>query len=417
MWPANKFIRIKYIMSSDFIRAGVIGAGLRGATYYQNLPDELKGRVQLVAIADPNEKHRAAFDELFGQGNARHYESGQELLQREELDALVIASPNHAHTRDALLAMEKRIPLMLEKPVAVSLEECAQLWRAWNENERPPVTVGFVLRDTPFYRRAHALLQDGVLGQLLSLDADENIGPPLTKFMRGGWRRESKMSGGFLIEKCSHDFDILRWLCDSEAARVFSIARITHFQKANALRHERFDAPQNRDVALDFSDARTRALFDTTSTQSLYEIGGDLPDHQSVMIEWENGVLSNFTATFAQPRTTRRLRVCGSDGSLEGDIGRSVLAVEKPGDREVDVTREEIHIEHSADGHHGGDAKLAAHFWNSCLTRECSGGAGLREGIEAAIIALAAQQSSTLGAPVEVAPLRHRVFDNNHYEN
>ena len=98
--------------------------------------------MRLVAIADPNAKHRAAFDELCGQSNARYYDCGAQLLEREELDALVIASPNHAHARDALFALEKR----------------------------------------------------------------------LTKFMRGGWRRESKMSGGFLIEKCSHDFDILRWL-------------------------------------------------------------------------------------------------------------------------------------------------------------------------------------------------------------
>ena len=194
---------------------------------------------------------------------------------------------------------------------------------------------------------------------------------------------------------------------------MFSIAHRSHFRQQTTKRHARFDQPLNRDVAdvaLDFSDAKTREIFDTTSGQSLYEIGGDLPDHQSVMIEWENGVLSNFTAAFAQPRTTRCLRVCGSGGSLEGDIGRSILAVEKPGEREVDVTREEFCIEHSDDGHHGGDARLAAHFWNSCLTRQSSESASLREGIEAAIIALAAQQSSVAGAPVEVAPLRGVVF-------
>jgi predicted dehydrogenase len=144
--------------------------------------------------------------------------------------------------------------------------------------------------------------------------------------------------------------------------------------------------------------------------QSLYEIDGDLPDHQCVMIEWENGALSNFTAAFGQPRTTRRLRVCGSDGSMEGDIGRSTLAVEKPGEREVDVTRQQLEIQHAGGGHHGGDRHLAAHFWNSCLTGKSEGSAGLREGLEAVLIALAAQQSSISGVPVAVGPMRQLVF-------
>ena len=80
------------------IRVGIIGAGLRGAAYFRNIPANLADAVRLVAIADPSADKRAAFAQMFATGSTpTGYDDGLDLLQSEQLDAVVVASPNYQH--------------------------------------------------------------------------------------------------------------------------------------------------------------------------------------------------------------------------------------------------------------------------------------------------------------------------------
>jgi predicted dehydrogenase len=406
-------------MNSPTIRVAAIGAGLRTASYFSNLPQELQNRVQLAAIADPNPKHSAAFAQKFASLNldaAPHfYDFGAQLLEREsQLDAIIIGSPNHAHVADACPAFERGVPVLLEKPVAIDVEGCRRLWQNWQAAKTPPVTVGFVLRATPFYRRIWEIAQKETLGQMLCLDADENVGEATTRQMRSGWRKKENQCGGFMIEKCAHDFDLLRWIAGSEATRVSSFARRTHFVENSPRAEARFQKKPSQNEMLDYGDAATRRLFTDDTSGSLYENECELPDHQSVLIEWENGVTTCFTATLAQLRATRRMRIAGTRGNLEGDAARShlILATENAGE----LQSEEIAIAHDSSGHHGGDGNTAAHFWNSAAAHAAgreysqSAPAGLREGIEAVLIAIAAQRAARENQVVDVSELRRQVF-------
>ncbi len=401
-------------------RVGIIGTGMRSASYLRNLPRELRPSVQVVALADPSEANRARFEGFFaeepfiGAARPRHYERGADLLEREELDALIIGSPNHAHTADALLALPRRIPILLEKPVAINLEECRALWRAYLEAGEPPVTVGFVLRYAPFYTRVKELIREADLGQLLSVDADESLGTGLTAFFFGdwSWRRLDHLTGGFMVEKCCHDFDILNWLAEAKAERVFSMARRTHFTpRPPEQRHRRFEPEAMRRAAIDYGDAEFRRTFRSLGDESLYESHSDVPDHQAVMIEYDNGVLSSFTACVAQPRDTRRLRVYGSNGAIEGDIGRSRIVLDKPraGERGSD-TEEFVIAADEGGGHHGADPVINEAFWGGVLGGPVTIKAGIREGIEAVLVALAAEESKKSGQAVDVAAMRRAVF-------
>ncbi len=406
-------------MNQPIIRVAAIGAGLRTASYFSNLPGELRERVRLVAIADPNSKHSAAFAQKFASLNRdvppRFYDFGAQLLEGEQkLDAIVIGSPNHAHVADACPAFARGIPILLEKPVAIDAAGCRALWQSWQAAKMPPVTVGFVLRATPFYQHIREIAQSDVLGQMLSLDADENVGESTTRQMRSGWRKKENECGGFMIEKCAHDFDLLRWIADSEATRVSSFAARTHFTSNSPRAESRFEKKPPVEEALDYGDAATRRLFTDDTSGSLYEDECELPDHQSVLIEWENGVTTCFTATLAQLRPTRRMRIAGTRGNIEGDAQRSRLLLET--ETAGKLQSEEIDIAHDSSGHHGGDGNTAAHFWNSADAHAAgreysqSAPAGLREGIEAVLIAIAAQQSAREGKVVDVSELRRQIF-------
>ena len=395
------------------IRTGVIGAGARSASYIRNVPAEFASRVRLTAVADPSEKSRSLFAQhLSGGAPTRYYESAHDLLNSEELDALVVGSPNHTHAEIALAAFEYKIPLLLEKPVATNVEDCRRLWQGYQSAGQPPVVVGFVLRYTPFYAKIKELVESNALGQILSIDADENINPAITSVFYRNWRRYDKYSGGFMVEKCSHDFDILNWITGAKAVRVFSIAKRTHLTpRPRAEQHRRFDAEVTHRMAFDYGDPLTQKWFQSNSDESLYEAESDVPDHQSVILEFDNGILSNFTACHIQPRNTRRMRVFASNGALEGDIGRNKILMDIPFEDRDGFTTQEIDITHDqSDGHHGGDSVINEAFWGAADGKPVEIRAGLKEGIEAVLVGLAAEESKKTGLPVEVGPMRQHVF-------
>src|SRR4051812_8969834 len=130
------------------INVGVVGTGKRAASYFAHIPDDVKPAVRLTAIVDPNKQNRAAFTSLFSGGDSvREYATGEEMFEKADLDAVILAPPNLYHARDAELALIRGLHVLLEKPVAITVEECRRLWQASRSAPAgATVAVGFVLR-------------------------------------------------------------------------------------------------------------------------------------------------------------------------------------------------------------------------------------------------------------------------------
>ncbi|WP_166354155.1 Gfo/Idh/MocA family protein [Phytoactinopolyspora limicola] len=394
-------------------RVGVIGTSKRAASYFRSLSDELRAEVQVAALADPNGSNRRKFEELICPGSTpQHYGDSASMLADGPLDAVVIASPNSVHAEDAEQVMSRGIRLLLEKPVAVSVEECARLWNVYQQRPETQVFVGFVLRYTCFYEKIKQLIDAGSLGEILAIDADENVGTYVTNALHSGWRKNDAMSGGFIVEKCCHDLDILNWLVGAKAERVFSIGRRTHFVPRPASeQHPRFAAVEVPGNNMDYGDKSLEAMFFVAEDSSPYQANIASPDHQSVMVEYQQGTICTLTAVIGQPRPTRRIRIYGSDGSLSGDIDESRIFVDRPARVGNGWTREEIPVDAPSNGHHGGDGVIREAFWNAVTGRSAEGSrAGLKEGIESVLVGIAAERSRASGQPVMMAPMREEVF-------
>lgn len=391
------------------IRVGLIGAGQRAASYFRAIPAQLRERVRLVAIADPEAHQREAFAQLFGASPA-FYDDGVELIRAEQLDAVIVASPNARHVPYAVEAMSRSLPLMLEKPVATTIDGLQELWRAEQERAASRTVVGFVLRYTPFYSRVREILASGRLGEILSVEADENLGTALTLVQHLGWRHDVAVSGGWMAEKCCHDLDVLGYLLGSRPARVFSMASARHFRpRPEAEQLDRFSAEPGR-ADLDFGDEAAKEALRDAAQHSPYSPSG-LPDRQVAVIEFRNGVLATFNATMAQPRTNRRLRIMGTEGLLEGDIASSRLTLQFPDPSgSAEVTEETIEIPTGTSGHHGGDEVLGDTFWNLAAGDDREPRATLEDGIDAVLCALALQDSARTGQQVDIEELRAQVF-------
>lgn len=390
----------------QLLQVGVIGCGMRAISFFKNMPAEFRGRVKLGAVYDPDPRYAEHYLKSCGMGeNIPFVESDEDVISAPGLDGLIIGSPNYTHVSIACRAFARRLPILLEKPVAISVQECRDLWRAWNQAGRPPVRVGFVLRDTPFWSTLERVLAEGTIGQLLSVDSDELIGDMTTAFFWKSWRLDESKSGGFLLEKCCHDFDLLRHLAGAEAVRVHAVSRKSHLctSLVRSSRQSRLDVALQKHREMDG--------VPSINGESFYDIPASAHDHYAVTIEWDNGVLSQFTACLAQSRHCRRLRLYGSEGGLTGDMHDNTLILDKPRPDHSGPDTTSLTIPEALGNHHGGDESINKTFWRMVAGDHGNPGAGIQDGIEAALIALAAQESIKTRAPVDLAAMRDFVWN------
>jgi len=386
----------------------VIGCGLRADCYMHELRCGLGKEWRLLALADPNPLAIDVFRRNYGQADVRTYRTGPELLNAHgpELDAVIIASPNAFHIDAMIPALRHRLKILLEKPVATRIKDCAAIWQAYLEAGQPPVIVGFVLRYTAFYQKIRELLDKGAIGQMLSMEAAELMGIPLSALYMRGWRRQHDLAGPLVLEKCSHDLDILSWLAGAKPVRVASFAGRTRFipnpRAAGRCRdcalRDACRYSSGKVVPYLMNIARRDEILPLIPTENdlcVFNSEKDIPDHQVASIEYANGVLASFTVCLDQPRSTRTIRINGTLGQIIGDIGRDELRVEyHPPDGSEQGHAENIRIEHDASGHHGGDSVIADQFKSIIRGEAAAPLAGLREGIESSLVSLAIETAS-----------------------
>jgi predicted dehydrogenase len=401
-------------------RIASIGCGGRSITYLHWLKQ--KGfDYELAAVADPNIKNRDYVNNKFANGKAMCFADGLDLVKACDVDGAVIATPNHLHREPAVAAIRKGWKILLEKPVAPSTEDLKAIWSE-SQASSSSVIVGFVLRYAPFYQKVHQLVQDGAIGQVMVISAEELMSDRLSSlFARGNWRNDAALSGGLMLEKCCHDIDILNWFANGRAVRLSSLSRRTfllpkdgvalHCQHCKLNLTCRFD--RNR-ILESFRAEDAGEMFDLWATSEtddacVYGNSSGYPDHQTINIEYDNGVLCNFTVAQAQPTNTRTLRILGSKGQIYADLFRNQITVFRhtgPNNQAIET----ITVNHDGSGHGGSDSVITADFLNLLNGQDSPERPGLKEGVESAMMCLAADMSAKSNTVMELESLRKGIF-------
>lgn len=419
-------------------KIGIIGCGVRTDCYVNELRKELGTEWEIAAFADPDSTAIDIYMKEYQAEKARRFISGPELIREMAgtLDAVIIGSPNRFHLESLLPALEQNLTILLEKPVVIHLADCAEAWKAYENAGQPRVAVGFVLRYTDFYRKVFAIVDDGRIGKILSITATESISPAISSVFARQWRRFEASAGPLILEKCSHDLDIINALAHSTARKVASFAARTKFvPKPEAamfcrdcsLRSDcRYEAGRIEIVLHgggvthtgEEDDSHYRNIARHVYSDNdlcVFNSEKDVPDHQVVQIEYENGILATFTVTLDQPNPTRTIQIWGTNGYLFGDIESEELYVknrihEGTDDGHGRSVKEVIPIVHDHSGHHGGDSVISEQFKSMMRGDSSSPPAGLKEGIDACIISMAAEKSRKENCVVEVGPYYDEIY-------
>jgi predicted dehydrogenase len=192
------------------LNVGVIGLGEVGALHCEALLQ--LPQVKLLAVADIDE---ARAKHIAGQTRAKPYQDYRELLARNDIDAVIIAMPDHLHKEPCVHAAEAGKHILVEKPLAMTLEDSEAILGAV-EKAKVKLMVGFTLRFFPQYQHAKASIENGELGKLISLFARR------TNLISQAQRLKGRT--GVLFFLGIHDFDVLRWMVGAEAKEIYCIS-------------------------------------------------------------------------------------------------------------------------------------------------------------------------------------------------
>lgn len=210
------------------VRYGVLGCGMMGQEHLRNLA--LIDGADVVAIYEPDAAMRDACAQL--EPKAGFVDSVEALCARSDLDAILVASPNHCHASQLLTLLEQtKLPILIEKPLVTRIEDVEPV-RAAAAAHPTPVWVAMEYRYMPPVTRLREHIQAGDAGPISMLSIREHRFPFLPKV--GDWNRFNANTGGTLVEKCCHFFDLMRLLLESEATSVMASAGqdVNHLDEA-----------------------------------------------------------------------------------------------------------------------------------------------------------------------------------------
>ncbi len=204
------------------VRYGILGCGMMGKEHIRNI--QLIEGARVSAIADPDPAMQAENKACVPE--ARFCHTLEELLSVDDMDALLIASPNYQHAEQLLhIVSATQLPVLVEKPLCTQLEDVPRLMSAF-ETYAAPVWVAMEYRYMPPVQKLRQSLTEGTVGNLQMLSIIEHRFPFLEKV--NDWNRFNRFSGGTLVEKCCHYFDLMRLLVPSVPTRVYASGAADH---------------------------------------------------------------------------------------------------------------------------------------------------------------------------------------------
>ena len=346
----------------------------------------------LVAYTDPAPVGLQRID-IEVSRHLKSYTNLEGMLEKESLDLVMVGSPNKFHYEQLSLLLEANVRAFCEKPVVVSENQSIALLKRLRPHGSERIIMGLVLRYSPLYTDLLRIVDKGLLGDIVSMEASEHIDPAHGAFFLRDWRRKSELSGGFLLEKCCHDLDLYAGLLNSRARRVSSFGGRTIF------------TAQNRD--LERQAVYRRRVSRWNGTPSAFSDDADIVDHQVAIIEYENGAKLSFHTSLHAPEKSRRLCVIGTKGMAEGDFVRGYLRAHCASTGRC--TFDAKYRYDSASKHYGAETEMAkslrGHFETGLPLP-----ASVVGGLEAGLTALKIDESRMLGRVVDLAELWSR-FD------
>ena len=429
-------------------RIALVGAGHRAEMFVRAVTEDHADTAELVALADTNRARMDAHNRWLtagGHAAVPEYQAADlgAMLAKEQVDELIVTSVDRTHAGHIVTALEAGCDVITEKPMTVDAPSAQRILDAQKRTGKR-VQVAFNYRFNPVHEMVRTLLSQGEIGEIGSVHFEWllDVRHGADYFRR--WHRDKANSGGLLVHKSGHHFDLVNWWLGAAPEQVYAQGRL-FFYGENGTRHgyaRDYDrvhgspAAQGDPFGIDLAaDPRLRELYLDAEAedgyhrdQNVFAPGITIEDDMAVLVRYDTGATMTYHLTAYAPWEGYRLMVNGSKGRLELEVVESdhvspaaagelkgaavhgtTAAVERGG---VTLTIRPywappyaVELQpHSREGHGGADHRMTAVLLGG-RADPMHRSATARDGALALLTGLAANRSLQTGQPVRAADL------------
>lgn len=437
-------------------RIALIGTGGRSEMYIRAIYGKHADTAELVAFSDVNpgrvEFYQKLIQELGAPGPVASFDPAEltAFIEANAIDRVIVTTPDYTHADYIVEGLRAGADVVVEKPLTIDAESCRRIVQAVHETGRN-VVVTFNYRYSPRNSALKEIIQSGVIGKVTSVDFSWVLDTVHGADYFRRWHREKKNSGGLLIHKASHHFDLVNWWIDDVPERVFASGGLKFYGDRNAAerglgpRPERGTPDAGAPVggkdpfALDLrEDERLKALFLDNEhydgyrrDQDVFTAGITIEDNLALVVEYQGGPRLSYSLNAHSPWEGYRVAVNGTEGRAELEVveraavlhstdQKTVVdpsatpveeedAVRRNGERLV-VQRHweaayEVPIVNGEGGHGGGDELLLSDLFNGPGEDPLGRPSGYLDGLRSVSVGIAGNRSLETSLPVRVEDL------------
>jgi len=281
------------------MRLGMIGTGGRGTMYKLWMQDE---RVEVVAGADVKAAAREAFAADLPE--ALVTDDYRRVLDRKDVDTVAVCTPDFLHREHAVAALEAGKHLYCEKPLAITVEDCDAILRAW-QGAGTRMMVGFNMRYAFFVVKMKELVDAGAIGEIKTAWTRHFVGWG-GRFYYHDWHANSRNTTGLLLQKATHDLDVMHWICNTHTVRTAAFGALMHYggDKSNDLRC------RDCDIRETCPEEATR--WGSHDDMCAFRKEVDVEDVSVMIMQYANGVQAAYQQCHFSPEYERNYTFIGT---------------------------------------------------------------------------------------------------------
>jgi predicted dehydrogenase len=434
---------------SNRTRYALVGTGGRAGMYIEALLNTYQDRHELVAFCDTNQGRLDFTNRQYCTSKGRPAiptylaQDFDQMIRERKVDAVIVTSVDRTHHRYLIRAMELGCDTVTEKPMTVDAEKCQAVLDAV-ERTGKKLRVTFNYRYAPRASLVKQLLMEGAIGQPISVHFEWLLDTRHGADYFRRWHRDRRNSGGLMVHKATHHFDLVNWWLSARPESVFGFGGLKFYGRENAeergvtAHYERTTGvPAAKDdpfaLQLDQNEWNKGLYLDAEKhdgylrDQNVFGNGISIEDDMAVLVRYDSGATMSYHLTAYSPWEGFRIGFNGTKGRLELDLVENGWCEgpedpaqarrladgrtwdEKPSERLIVRPHwgkpRELAIPNGHGGHGGGDQRLLDDIFIGGQADPLGRAADHVDGAWSILTGIAANRAFATGAPVRTRDL------------
>lgn len=418
----------------------LVGTGGRAEFFYGAIARDYRETSELVAFCDINQTRmnyaNTMLNDKYEYASIPTYTSDRfdDMIAEQKPDVVIVTSVDRTHHTYIIRAMELGCDVITEKPMTVDENKCQDILDAVERTGRN-VRVTFNYRYAPHHTKARELIRDGVIGQVTSVHFEWLLNTKHGADYFRRWHRDKRNSGGLLVHKSTHHFDLVNFWIGSEPDSVFAFGDLLFYGRENAeLRgetkfYDRATGNPNAEgdpfaLTLDSNPHLKSMYLDAEHEdgyrrdQSVFGDGINIEDTMGVMVRYKNNAILTYSLNAYLPWEGYRIAFNGTKGRIEMKIVEQSY-VNSGGDKALEGALKsktirvfpmfaapyDVEVQEGKGGHGGGDPVLLNDLFGVPTEDPFNRAANHIDGAKSILTGIAANRSIRTGEMVHVDDL------------